>query len=98
MTRPIFSSISVVAIAIILTGADTPATLRQAAARINLLIGTAVQPSLLPQPAYSETLAREYNMVEPEDVMKWRAIRPSQNTFDFHDGDEVVRYAQAHGM
>jgi endo-1,4-beta-xylanase len=78
--------------------ADVPATLRQAADRINLLVSTAVQPSLLSQPAYSETVAREFNMVEPENAMKWPAIRPSQNTFDFHDGDEVVRYAQAHGM
>ncbi len=77
---------------------DKPATLRQAADRIDLLIGTAVRPYALSQPAYSETLAREFNMVEPEDAMKWPALRPSQSTFDFHDGDEIVRFAEVHGM
>jgi endo-1,4-beta-xylanase len=83
---------------ILIAVSGTPATLRQAGDRINLLVGTAVQPSLLSEPAYSETLFREFNMVEPEDAMKWLAIRPNQNTFDFHGGDEIVRYAQARGM
>ena len=81
-----------------IAASDKPATLRQAADRIDLLIGTAVRPYALSQPAYSETLAREFNMAEPEDAMKWRALRPSQSTFDFHDGDEIVRFAEVHGM
>lgn len=28
--------------------------------------------------------------------MKWRAIRPQMDSFDFRAGDEVVRFAQAH--
>jgi endo-1,4-beta-xylanase len=61
-------------------------------------MSAAVRPSLFCEAAYSETLAREYNMVEAEDVMKWWSIRRVEGTFDFHDGDEVVRFAQAHGM
>jgi endo-1,4-beta-xylanase len=37
-------------------------------------------------------------MVEPEDAMKWWVVRHNQHTFDFGPGDEVVRFAQAHGM
>lgn len=37
-------------------------------------------------------------MVEPEDAMKWWTLRPSQGSFDFQKGDEVVRFAEAHGM
>jgi endo-1,4-beta-xylanase len=73
-------------------------TLREAADRADLLVGTAVRPSLFSELAYSQTLAREFNMVEPEDAMKWSVIRRSAGTFDFHDGDEVVRFAAAHGM
>ena len=73
-------------------------TLRDAALRANILVGAAVRPSLLTEPAYSETLSREFNMVEPEDAMKWWIVRRNENSFDFRDGDEVVRYAQAHGM
>jgi endo-1,4-beta-xylanase len=99
MMRRVASYVSgLAAIAALLTASDAPDTLRQAADRINLLVGTAVRPSLLSQPDYSETLAREFNMIEPEDAMKWQELRPGQTTFDFHQGDAVVRYAQAHGM
>ena len=100
MIRRAVSSLVCIAAAAVLVAstADQPETLRQAAGRIGLLVGTAVQPGLLSEPAYSETVSREFNMVEPENATKWRAIRPDQATFDFHEGDEIVRYAQAHGM
>jgi endo-1,4-beta-xylanase len=81
-----------------LTAATSDPTLRQAADRSGLLIGTAVRPSLFSEAAYSETLAREFNMVEAEDAMKWGTIRHTADAFDFHESDEIVRFAQAHGM
>ena len=50
-------------------------TLRQAADRDGVLVGTAVRPSQLSEPAYASTLAREFNMVEAEDAMKWWVLR-----------------------
>ena len=55
--------------------AASPAPLRVAAEHAGLLIGTAVRPSLFSEAAYSATLAREFNMVEPEDAMKWWMVR-----------------------
>src|SRR5271169_1063047 len=78
--------------------APSPQTLRGAADSANILIGTAVRPSLFSEAAYAETLAREFNMVEPEDVMKWWKVRTSEGTYDFGEGDQIVRFAQAHGM
>lgn len=78
--------------------AASPAPLRVAAEHAGLLVGTAVRPSLLSEAAYSATLAREFNMVEPEDAMKWWTVRREEGSFDFREGDEVVRFAQAHGM
>jgi endo-1,4-beta-xylanase len=72
--------------------------LRQAADQAHMLVGAAVRPSLFSEAAYSATLAREFNMVEPEDAMKWWTMRPNRTTFDFQEGDEVVHFAQAHGM
>lgn len=63
-----------------------------------MLLGTAVRPSQFSEKAYATTVAREFNMVEPEDVMKWLALRPSEDTFDFRSADEVVRFAAAHHM
>ena len=78
-------------------GPQTPQTLRDAAPA-GVLVGTAVRPSMFSEAAYSETLAREFSMVEPEDAMKWWVVRREPGTFDFRAGDEVVRFAQAHGM
>lgn len=72
-------------------------TLRHAADQAHMLVGTAVRPSLFSEVAYSAALSSEYNMIEPEDVMKWWVIRRDRG-FDFQPGDEVVRFAQAHGM
>lgn len=78
--------------------AATPATLREAADRAGVLVGAAVRPALFSEAAYSETLGHEFNMVEPEDAMKWWTIRHEREGFDFKSGDEVLRFAQAHGM
>jgi endo-1,4-beta-xylanase len=80
------------------TAASTSLLLRPAADRAHLLMGTAVRPSLFSEAAYSATLSREFNMVEAEDEMKWWVVRRNEGIFDFREGDEVVRFAQAHGM
>src|SRR5438874_11013703 len=73
-------------------------TLREAAQTTGILVGTAVRPSLLSEAAYTATLAREYNSVEPEDAMKWLTLRPDAGTFNLRERDELVRFAQAHGL
>lgn len=73
-------------------------TLRQAASQDGLLISTAVRPSQLVEPAYASTLAREFNMVEAEDAMKWWVVRPDADTYNFRQGDEVTEFAQEHRM
>jgi endo-1,4-beta-xylanase len=73
-------------------------SLRQEADRIGMLVGTAVNPVYLSEVAYTSTLAREFNMIEPEDAMKWTAIRPDEKTFNFEPADRLVDFAQAHGM
>jgi len=78
--------------------ASTPDTLREAANTSGVPIGTAVRPYLLSEPAYSATLAHEFNMVEPEDALKWWTIRPTAESFDFKQGDQIVGFAEAHGI
>lgn len=73
-------------------------TLRDAADRTGLLIGTAVRPQRFSEAAYASTLAREFNLLEPEDAMKWEALRPDVRSFDFLQADRIVDFATAHGM
>jgi endo-1,4-beta-xylanase len=82
----------------VLASTDVAPSLRQAADRASVFVGTAVRPSQLPEAAYASTLAREFSMVEPEDAMKWWVMRPNSDEFDFGPGDQVVRFAEAHGM
>jgi endo-1,4-beta-xylanase len=73
-------------------------TLRQEADAAGLLIGTAARSTQLSEPAYASTLAREFNMVEAEDAMKWWVLRPNRTTYDYREADELVHFAKAHGM
>ena len=73
-------------------------TLRQEAERSGVLIGAAVRSSHLSETAYSATLAREFNLVEAEDAMKWRTLRPDVETYDFRQADEIADFARAHQM
>jgi endo-1,4-beta-xylanase len=73
-------------------------TLRQAAKKIGLLVGTAAQPRRLSDAKYAGTLTRQFNMIEAENSMKWRATEPAEGVFDFKPGDRIVAFAEAHGM
>ena len=73
-------------------------TLREYADRAGLLVGAAVNPALLGEEAYASTLAREFNMVEPENALKWAAVRPSRGVFNFGPGDRLVAFAREHRM
>lgn len=85
-------------LSLLLAATAMPPSMRQAADQTHMLVGTAVRPSLFSEAAYSATLAREFNMVEPEDAMKWWTVRRKAGTFDFREGDEIVQFAQAHAM
>jgi endo-1,4-beta-xylanase len=90
------SALTLCAIAIF--SVSGPRSLREAADSAGILVGAAVRPGLFSEQAYSATLAREFNLVEPEDALKWWTVRQHPDFFDFRGGDEVVSFAQAHGM
>jgi endo-1,4-beta-xylanase len=82
----------------VLASTGSAQTLREAADRAGVLIGAAVRPSQFSEQRYASVLAREFNMVEPEDALKWWVLRPDRRTYDFRAGDEIVRFAQSHQM
>ena len=49
-------------------------------------------------PSYAALLAAECGLLVPEIELKWRAIRPDSERFDFSRFDRILDYAQAHGM
>src|ERR1019366_7113308 len=72
--------------------------LRDLAAQRLIHIGAAVDPSYFVETAYTDTLAREFNQVEPENAMKFGPIHPGPTTYFFNDADAIVAFAQAHNM
>lgn len=77
---------------------DVREPLREAVRASGILIGTAVRPAQLSEAAYAATLAREFNMVEPEDALKWEVVHPERESFDFSLADQVVDFAMRHDM
>lgn len=73
-------------------------TLREYADRAGVLVGAAAEPRLLDEPEYAATLAREFNMLTAENALKWGAIRPTRERFNFAPGDRLVAFAQKHKM
>jgi endo-1,4-beta-xylanase len=92
------SRCSWISLALLIATVCSAQSLRQEADRRGILVGTAVNPVYLDQPAYATTLAREFNLLEPEDAMKWTALRRDEQSFDFSAADRLVDFAQAHGM
>jgi len=74
-------------------------TLRAAAQGRNFLMGTvATSTPLRNDPLYSQMLAQEYNMIEPESETRFYRVRPSRTEFNFADADTIVDFASKHGM
>ena len=81
------------------------ATLRDAADSRALFMSAAADADELgfPSPlatesAYASTLARQYNMLEPENALKWIVVHPERDRYDFEPGDQLVAFAIAHHM
>ena len=77
----------------------TSTTLRSLAQTRHFYIGTAVDVDALQnEQQYSETLAREFNMVTPEVSMKFDATEPQRGVYSFSEADGIVAFARAHDM
>lgn len=74
-------------------------TLRSLAENKNLYIGAAVNIELLrTDKEYKELLAKEFNMVTPENAMKWWALQADQGVFTFDDADYIVSFAKDNNL
>lgn len=60
--------------------------------------GTAVAAGRLGDSTYAALADREFNMITPENEMKWDAVEPSRGTFTFGAADKIVNRASANGQ
>ncbi|WP_329113456.1 non-reducing end alpha-L-arabinofuranosidase family hydrolase [Streptomyces sp. NBC_01465] len=61
-------------------------------------IGTAVAAGRLSDSTYAGIADREFNMITPENEMKWDATEPSRGSFNFGAADQIVNRASAHSQ
>jgi endo-1,4-beta-xylanase len=78
--------------------AQAASTLGAQAAATGRYFGTAVPAGKLGDSTYVSILDREFNMITPENEMKWDTTEPSRGTFNFGPADQIVSHAQAHGQ
>jgi endo-1,4-beta-xylanase len=73
--------------------------LRAHAQARGLLVGCAVVPQrFASEPPYGAAVAEQANILVAENAMKWAALRPAPDRFDFGAGDELLAFAQEHGQ
>ena len=64
-----------------------------------LLVGCAVVPERLDkEPQYAGVVAAQANILVAENAMKWKALRPAPDKFDFSGADAILAFASAHGQ
>ncbi len=73
-------------------------TLGAAAAQSGRYFGTSIATGNLGISQYTNVLNTQFTAVTPENEMKWDTTEPSNGSFNFGPGDQIVSYAQAHNM
>ncbi len=87
-------------------GESGPDSLRAHATARGLLYGAAVNPALLDvdgvaagntMDGYTQLVQGQTNILVAENAMKWAALRPTAQSFDFAQADRLMRFAALTG-
>ncbi len=74
-------------------------TLRDLAAQRGLLYGCATtQDALSADAAFANTVAQQCSLLVPENALNWKYVEFKPGQYDFHRGDWVQNFAQAHNL
>ena len=76
-----------------------PHSLRAHVEARRLLVGSAVVPQRLnSEPLYAGAVAEQADILVAENAMKWAALRPAPDRFDFRAADDLLTFTQKHGQ
>jgi endo-1,4-beta-xylanase len=89
--------------ALLLTGLSTQAGaagtgLKKLAEAKGIYFGTALTQGNLSNSTLTAVAGSQFDMVTPGNEMKWDTTEPSNGSYNFGPGDQIVAYAQANGM
>jgi len=77
---------------------DMSKALGEHAAAKGILFGTALGVGPLKDPAYADLVARQCTIGVSENALKWAALRPAPDRYDFGAGDYCFQFLSSHGM
>ena len=75
--------------------APPAASLDQLARRSGRRFGTCLGGGNFADPAYRALVAAQCGLITPENELKWQALRPDADHFDFRAADRIVAWADA---
>src|ERR1700727_1393681 len=78
------------------TPAGAATTLRGLAEAKGRYFGTALTRSELSNGSETSIAGTQFDMVTPGNEMKWDTTEPSNGSYNFAPGDQIVAFAQAH--
>jgi endo-1,4-beta-xylanase len=73
-------------------------TLSTAAEAKGITFGSAISINSLADPSVASIFAEECRIVVPESALKWAALRPAPDVFDFKSADSLYSFCKAHGI
>ena len=74
-------------------------SLKVAAERRGLIYGAAFEPEPLERdPGFRDLAQQQCGVLASENVLKWNALRPTQDRFDFNRADRLLAVAQRFGV
>lgn len=80
-------------------GAAGAPSLGEDAAQKGILYGSSISKKhLADDPAYANLIAQQCKIVVPESEMKWKALRPAPDKFNFQTADWMVHWAESHDL
>jgi len=75
-------------------GCSKKAPIRKAADKHGLVFGTAITAGDIFDPEMKEFIASHFNLIVPENTMKWVNIRPTKQFWNWSDMDKMVNFAE----
>lgn len=80
-------------------GASSPAALKDVAPptlKIGVALGQALSDGR--DAAGAAIVVRQFNTISPENVLKWEAVHPAADRYNFEPADRYVEFGRSHGM
>src|SRR5262249_23636827 len=73
-------------------------SLRDLAASKGVLFGSCITNEQIADPAFARLFASQCAIAVPENALKWAALRPTPELFDFKAADALYHFCSSHGL